>query len=638
MKLAGLYTFFLALTGLTFWTASTKAQTCKGALGDPVVNFDFGRGNASRGPGLGSATGYNYTTGRIDDGSYTIAKSTAGMNSGWYTLLNHTPDEPDGYMMVVNAQYDPGIFYESDVDIPLCPNTTYEFAAWVANLLRYSGVKPNITFMILDENGLELAAYHTGDIPDENQNWKQYGFLFTTSNVDRVKIRMINNVRNSTGAGGNDIALDDITFRACGPEVTATVNGQPQQVKDICKGDAEHYDFSAIVSPGVYSTPEFLWQRKEDDGAWLDLPTEKTQYLSVDFDNAIEGIYQYRLLVAESGNINGPCRTASAAFVIRVNAPPEVRISTPATVCQGFPIHLSVNAASSYLWTGPNNFTSTERAPVIPSASPEMEGLYTVWLTNAANCSSSATLDLKIVAPTSASIEAIAPICEGSSIRLQASGGPIYRWSPAAGLSATNIANPIARPDKSTRYTVTVSNGSCETTAEVEVEVVRKAIVDAGPDKKIAEDEHVVLSPQVNGDIGSIRWSPAEGLSDPNVLNPIASPKKDMTYTLTISSACGVVSDQVFVRVYQHIKIPNAFSPNGDGTNDTWEIDAINTYVQPRITVVDRYGDVVFESRGYDKPWDGKRQNKELPTGVYYYVIQLTEDLKARSGAVTILR
>lgn len=393
-----------------------------------------------------------------------------------------------------------------------------------------------------------------------------------------------------------------------------------------------------MVSQGVYSNPEFLWQQKEDDGNWLDLPTERTQHLSVDFDNAIEGVYQYRLLVAENGNINGPCRTASAPFTIRVNAPPEVITSGEMTVCLGFPINLSVNVASSYLWTGPNNFSSTERTPVIPSASQEMEGTYTVKLTNAANCSSTATLALRIVAATAAKIEAIAPICEGSSVRLQASGGPIYRWSPATGLSATNIANPIARPEKSTRYTVTVSNGSCETTAQVEVEVVKRAVVDAGPDKKIAEDESVLLTAQVSGDVGSIRWSPAEGLSDPNILNPIASPTKDITYTLSISSACGIVSDQVFVRVYQHIQIPNVFSPNGDGTNDTWEIDAIDTYKRPSIKVMNRYGAIVFESIGYDKPWDGKQQNKELPVGVYYYVIQLGDELRARSGAVTILR
>ncbi|MEJ2881827.1 gliding motility-associated C-terminal domain-containing protein [Pedobacter sp. GR22-6] len=638
MKSAIDYLFFLFLAVFTLLSGRAISQTCKGALGDPIINIDFGRGSASRGPSLGNATGYNYTTGNVSDGSYTLAKSTAGLNNGWYTLFNHTPDDPNGYMMVVNSDPNPGVFYESDVAIELCQNTTYEFAAWVANMLRYSGLKPNITFVILDENNQELQSYNTGDIPDENPSWKQYGFLFSTTTVSRVKIRMINNVRNASGAGGNDVVLDDITFRACGPDVTATINGEAKQMEDICIGDSEHYDFSAIVSPGVYNSPEFMWQKKRDDGAWEDLPGERTQHLGVDFDNAQEGLYQYRLLVAENGNINTRCRTASSPFTIRVNAPPQAIGNGPLSICRGFPINLNVSAALRYEWTGPNGFSSNEQSPRISSATTVMAGTYSVTLWNAAGCSATTSVIVSIVEPTTAAIVPIMPICEGASIVLQASGGPTYSWSPATGLSATDIPNPIARPTRTTLYTVRVSNGSCETTAQVNVVVLRKPTANAGSDKKILEGESVVLNGTSGGDGTVLSWSPAEGLSNPGILNPVASPKKDMTYTLSVSSVCGVVTDQVFVRVYQTVKIPNVFSPNSDGLNDTWKIGAIESYEQPIVRVMNRSGELVFESTGYDQDWDGKQGGKDLPVGVYYYVIRLAEDLKPQTGSVTILR
>ena len=619
---------------------TVEAQVCNGALGDPVVNIDFGRGTDRFGPSLGSNTSYNYNDngdpGNPDDGDYAIAKTTSGMNPGWSTVQNHTPNDPDGYMMVVNASFTPGVFYESTTQIDLCPNTTYEFAAWIVNILRNdNGNKPNITFSILSLNDDVLQTFNTGDIANANPTWIQYGFLFRTTNISAVKLRMTN---NGPGGGGNDLAIDDITFRACGPVVTAGINGGLSQEADICIGASQGFDLSASVSPGVYTSPEFLWQQKRDDGDWTDMPGETTEELHVDFEVAEQGVYQYRLLIAENGNINGVCRTSSNPFTITVHPPPTVTTNRSFTVCRGQPINLTVNSASSYLWTGPHGFTSAERSPIITSSSDLMQGIYTVTITSAAGCSNSASLTVTVIPPTDAKIRPITPICEGSSVTLQASGGLTYRWFPAEGLSATNISNPVASPSRSIVYTVVASNGVCENTAEVEVVVLKNPSASAGADKIILQGDSVVLDGVVQGGALTVNWTPAEGLSDSRIPNPVATPVKDMLYTITVSSICGVVTDQVFVRVYQTIKAPNAFSPNGDGTNDTWEIPAITSYERPTVKVMNRYGDRLFESTGYDKPWDGKHNGKDLPTGVYYFIIRLNDELKVQTGSVTILR
>ncbi len=85
------------------------------------------------------------------------------------------------------------------------------------------------------------------------------------------------------------------------------------------------------------------------------------------------------------------------------------------------------------------------------------------------------------------------------------------------------------------------------------------------------------------------------------------------------------------------ITIPNAFTPNGDGINDTWIIDNIEMFPQATINVFNRWGQKVFEARGNSEPWDGTYDGKFLPTGSYVYVIDLQNGTKEYKGTVTII-
>ena len=82
----------------------------------------------------------------------------------------------------------------------------------------------------------------------------------------------------------------------------------------------------------------------------------------------------------------------------------------------------------------------------------------------------------------------------------------------------------------------------------------------------------------------------------------------------------------------------NAFTPNDDGINDTWSIPLIRLFPQCVVDVYNRYGQVVFHSYGYSKPWDGKVNGKSLPVATYYYVIKLSSLHPPVSGTVTILK
>jgi len=83
---------------------------------------------------------------------------------------------------------------------------------------------------------------------------------------------------------------------------------------------------------------------------------------------------------------------------------------------------------------------------------------------------------------------------------------------------------------------------------------------------------------------------------------------------------------------------PNAFSPNGDGINDTWIVTTLLSFPKCTVSIYNRYGQQVFQSIGYKQPWDGTKKGKQLPAGTYYYVIATSPDFKRISGPVTIIR
>ena len=84
--------------------------------------------------------------------------------------------------------------------------------------------------------------------------------------------------------------------------------------------------------------------------------------------------------------------------------------------------------------------------------------------------------------------------------------------------------------------------------------------------------------------------------------------------------------------------IPTLFTPNGDGIHDTWLIDGLDLYPDILVQVFNRWGQLLFESKGYSDPWDGTYNGNELPIGVYYYVIDLNNDTEPLNGPITIKR
>ncbi len=626
------FKYFFVLI-LSFYFVEIKAQVCTGTLGDPIFVIDFGQNIPNFGPPI-AETNYTYVAGNPEDGQYTIVHTTAGLNSGWHqNIVDHNPDKKIGYIMVVNASINKGIFYQTTVN-GLCPNTTYEFSSYIINILRNSGIKPNVKFTI-ENNGIPIKEFSTGDIPEgTDKDWIKYGTIFTTpSNFGVITLKMTN---ENPGGSGNDLALDDITFRACGPTINSSINNAGLSA-NLCVGGSGTFNLITNVSAG-YTDPVYQWQSLEGS-TWTDIPGETSTQTSISFSNAVVGNYQYRLNVAERANINSlKCRISSMPLTINVNDKPNPTASNSGTGCVGSDIKLLVDQGVSFSWSGPNGFTSSLQNPTLTNVNASSAGTYSVTVFNASGCSNTAQTQVQVVAPVIASTNiTTATICENESVDLLAIGGISYSWLPINGLSNANIANPKATPKQTTTYTVTVSNGSCTTSKEVTITVLKIASANAGVDKKLLFGQAVALNGTADGDNVSYLWSPSAYLDDPTKLNPIASPPTDITYTLTVQSNCNTSTDEVFIKVYPKIEIPTAFTPNGDGINDTWEIPSIAAFEHPRLKVVNRMGQLVYQGDNTNA-WNGKHNGKNLPTGVYYYTLYLNEDFKIYSGWVLLTR
>lgn len=627
---------------------SSNAQLCQGSLGDPIISITFGSGT-NPGGGLSAATtSYQYVTSDCpQDGYYTVRNNTNScFENTWHTLNSDHTGDPDGYFMLVNASFQPSAFYLDTVK-GLCGNTTYEFAVWVMNILlpascSAAGIQPNLTFSIERPDGTLLQSYNTFNIlPSSSPIWKQIGFFFTTPPAGSdIVLRIVN---NAPGGCGNDLALDDITFRPCGPQITGSINGVATNTVSLCEGQTTSYLLSCSVSGG-FNNPAFQWQYLNSvTGIWSDLPLANGSSLGYSFvAPATAGSYQFRLAVAEAGNMGSlQCRIYSSVFTIQVNANPVTTANNDGSVCEGNKITLTATGGTQYAWSGPNSFTGSGSPLALGNIQLSQAGKYHVTVSNAAGCvHKDSTTIIVNPAPSATTAFASVSICAGDSVQLTAGGGLTYQWIPSTGLSAANVYNPKASPAETTEYNAIVANQfSCKDTATTIVNIIQKPVADAGPDKTILEGQSIQLSGSVHGQ-GNYSWSPVIYINDIHSLQPIVNPHADAKYILNVISnfGCGASSDTMFVKVYKNIFIPNAFTPNDDGLNDTWNIPALAAYPFFEVAVYSRWGQLVFYTKNTVKLWDGTFKGKLLPMGTYTYFINTGNSQELLKGSILIIR
>ena len=199
---------------------------------------------------------------------------------------------------------------------------------------------------------------------------------------------------------------------------------------------------------------------------------------------------------------------------------------------------------------------------------------------------------------------------------------------------------PTVVSDETTYYIVTGGSSCVKAQTSFKLTVHAYPVANAGPDKIVLEGGSVALEAAGNATDLAYTWTPPEYLSDNQILRPrVISPIADMTYRLTVTGPGGCqTNDQVFVKLLRIPAIPNTFSPNGDGINDTWRVAFLNDYPDSRVQVFTRGGKLVFSSKGYNISRDGTLKGKPLPFDTYYYIIEIGSGRDPVTGYVTIMK
>ena len=461
---------------------------CNGSSGAPIFFENFGSGLDYGPPLPAGITNFTYVnSGFPNDGQYTLYHRTNLIpnSQNWLFSLDHTPDnEPNGLngkCLIVNASSSPGQFYNRTVT-GLCSNTRFEFSAWVLNVLNATtnGLPINVTFEIWDATDtVLLQSGATGTIPNTfSPVWNQFGLVFTMpAGQTSVILKMRN---NGIGGNGNDLAIDDIMFRACGEFSSITNVADNQNFISLCENETIANTTLQVTTTGT-NPNVYQWQQSNDNINYTDIPGETNDTYTLP---TITSTTYYRVKVAnDTNNLNNPfCSTLSEIFSVLFNPLPNAPISNgDLTLCsnQSTTLSVTVNPNEIANWYDApvnGNIVQTNSTTFAPSAA----GTYYVEAVNSvSNCTSTTRTPVTLLPLTTLTSSGPTTLCSGetTAIQLVASDpDAVLNWTATStnvqGFSngtGNTIAQTLTYTGNTTgtvTYTITPIKNGCEGMSE----------------------------------------------------------------------------------------------------------------------------------------------------------------------------
>lgn len=323
------------------------------------------------------------------------------------------------------------------------------------------------------------------------------------------------------------------------------------------------------------------------------------------------------------------------------------------------------NTLYRYQWTPATGLSSTTDAqPLVTIPNPSGNNIsrrysVTTSLTDGSGCTAtdSVTITVKTLSPPSVSIRSSAlRLCTNDAPPLFTAAAtaegtsPQYEWMVNGIASGTNSdtfsVHPFVNGDVVSCRLTNAESCASEKTAvsnSISVPVYPSPTVDAGQPVSIDYGGFTQLQAATTGDIQSISWIPASGLSNHHITSPVASPRRTTLYTVTVQTTDGcTASDTVQVKVISKgVAVPSAFSPNGDGENDVFRPVVLGSSIVYSFSVYNRWGQRIYQSNTQDAGWDGTVKGKPQPAGTYTWILSCTLDTNVpvkKSGTVVLIR
>ena len=478
--------------------------------------------------------------------------------------------------------------------------------------------------------------------------------IATLTNSTNAAITQTYTLTVTNAAGCTNTSTVAITVP---PVLTPGTIGADQTV---CLGSAPAPLTSTAEASGGTGHYDYQWQASADNASWAAVAGATSPTYS---PGQAAMLQYYRRVVTDA------CGTAiSNVVTVRPQAPvvANVTLPTPAAQCAGTamtftPVPTNAGPTPTYRWFVNNTLVASNAT--FTSSTLATGDLVRVELTPTAGfCATgqpvaTATVSLiPISLPTAAiSVQTALPACTGTPVTFRADNvtnlgaSTQYQWQidgvVASETQTASAGNVFTSSTLRDGQLVTLAVRT--TTACGPVTVVSNAIkvalnptphVEAGPNKTIMEGEQVLLEGSADGTY-PVTWAPALGLTFVgNQLRPTAAPAVTTIYTLSAQLGDCASQSSVTVTVTPRLRIPNALSPNGDGRDDTWQIDQIDAYPGNHVLVFNRWGSKVFETSGYRRgnEWNGNISGQPAPLGTYYYIITLGNG-KSYSGPLTVV-
>ncbi len=367
------------------------------------------------------------------------------------------------------------------------------------------------------------------------------------------------------------------------------------------------------------------------------LCSSEPKILEGPFENGLPNTYQWStgattqsISVTAPGlyklnhSFTGNCSNTISYQVI--NGDPLFNVPANVSACDKDTVTFNVfNQGASYLWSNSSTASSLKVTTT---------GNYWVKVTSEKGCTKTANSNVLFKPLPIVDIGEDRFICPYEDVTLQTTyPNTTYQWSTGA------TTNSIKAQVKG-MYWVRGNLNGCTVNDTVLVHHKEMPLLEAGPKKDILAGKSTTLSTPVSSRNATYLWTPNLYTVDNSAATTVASPPKTQTYFLEVTSVDGCKArDSVTIIVWPPLSVPNAFSPNGDGINDRWEIATLGSFQQARIEVYNRYGALVYRSAGYDRAFDGTVNGKPLPTGVYYYIIEPQNGVHhTMTGTLTLIR
>ena len=529
-------------------------------------------------------------------------------------------------MLIVNADFTAGEFYRTSIN-GLCENTTYEFSAWMINLLPSvgcggNGIPINVKFEIWDNTDTNLlASGNTGDINGtSNPNWQEYGLVFQTlSGQSSIILKMLN---NGVGGCGNDLAIDDIVFKSCGD--TIIIEDDAGMTDVILCEDEIPYVTTLAATPdfSIFSSHFYQWQVSLDGVNWNDIAGETgSSYVTSLLDTTV----YYRVKVAEDiVNVNNDlCNSASEIFELQVIPFPNPPISNgDLLICENdtTPLRVSVPSGVTANWydaaVGGNLLLAGST-----TFNPSAQGVYYAEAETFNNgCLSKARTPLEInFLETPQVQDEILEFCMNTNITLHADtnvGMATYLWSTGEVAEAITVSSPGI-------YTVDVANLNCVVTKTIELKQIQDPIIE----QVDSDGNDIVVTVSNPGDFlysldGNVFQSDNTFFNIDGGFYTIFAKTRDCDDFITFQ--------------YLHFYIPKFFTPNNDAVNDTFNLAGIEFYSYSKVSIFNRYGKLLKSTINSPFEWNGTFAGELMPADDYWYVVVI--DNQKFTGHFTLKR